>query len=61
MDESSENVSNLEITEVALIHCDIVNNDYQEESKVLYPFDPNKSFGQLLDISQKKLHFQRNF
>ena len=54
-------MSNLEITEVALIHCDIVNNDYQEDSKVLYPFDPNKSFGQLLDISQKKLHFQRNF
>ena len=54
-------MSNLEITEVALIHCDIVNNDYQEDSKVLYPFDRNRSFGLLLDISQKKLYFQRNF
>ena len=43
----------LEIAEVALIHCNIVNNDYQNNSKKLYTFVLNKSFGQLLDISPK--------
>ena len=44
----------LEITEVVLVHCNIVNNDYQQDSRVLYTFIPNKSFGHLLDISPKK-------
>ena len=44
-------MSNLEITEVALIHCNIVNEDYQQDLRALYTFVPNKSFGQLLDIS----------
>ena len=43
----------LEITEVVLMHCNVVNNDYQEDSRVLYTFVPNKSFDQLLDISPK--------
>ena len=34
-DENGENVSHLEITEVVLIHCNIVNNDYQQDSRVL--------------------------
>ena len=42
---------NLEITEVVLVHCNIGNNDYQQDSRVLYTFVPNESFGQLLDIS----------
>ena len=42
----------LEITEVILVVCNIVNNDYQQDSKVLYAFVPNKSFGQLLDINK---------
>ena len=58
-DESSENVPHLEITEVVLIHCNVVSNDYQQDSKVLYPFDSNKSFGQLLDISPKKIIFSK--
>ena len=41
--ENSENVPHLEITEVVLIHCNIVNNDYQQDSRVLYTFDRNKS------------------
>ena len=45
----------LEITEVVLGHCSIVNNDYQQDSRVLYTFIPNKSFGKLLDISPKVL------
>ena len=46
-----ENVPHLEITEVVLIHCNIVNNDYQQDSRVLYTFVPNKTFGSLLEIS----------
>ena len=42
----------LEITEVMLVVCNIVNNDYQQDSKVLYASVPNKSFGQLLDINK---------
>ena len=49
-DENVENVSRLEITEVVLIHCNIFNNDYQQDSRVLYAFVPNKSFVQLLAI-----------
>ena len=41
----------LEITEVVLVHCDIVNNDCQQDSKVLCTFVPNKPFGSLLEIS----------
>ena len=42
-----------EITEVILVHCNIVNNDYQNNSRVFYTFVPNKSFSQLLDISPR--------
>ena len=51
-DENGENVCHLKITEVVLTHCNIVNNDYQQDSRVLYTFVPNKSFGLLLDISR---------
>ena len=44
----------LEITEVVLVDCNTVNNDYQQDLKVLYTFVPNKSFGQLLDILTRK-------
>ena len=40
-----------EVTEVVLVHCDIVNNDYQQDWKVLYIFVPDKPFGNLLEIS----------
>ena len=50
-DENDENIPHLEVNEVELAHCDIVNNDYQQDSRVLYRFAPNKSFGQLLDMS----------
>ena len=49
--ENGENVPYLEITEVALIHCNVANNSYQQKSRVLYTFVPSKSFDQLLDIS----------
>ena len=50
-DKNGEKVPHLEIVEVVLVHCDIVNNDYQQDSRVLYTFVTNKSFGSLLEIS----------
>ena len=43
--ENSENVPNLEITEVILVRCNIVYNNHQQNSRVLYRFIPNKSCG----------------
>ena len=50
-DKNGENVLHLEITEVVLVHCNIINNDYQQDSIVLYAFAPNKPFGSLLETS----------
>ena len=60
-DENDENVPYLEITEVILIHINVVNNSYQQNSRVLYTFVPNKSFGQFLDISPKNYIFLKTF
>ena len=60
-DENGENVPHLEITEVILVHYNIVNNDYQQDSRVLFIFIPNKSFSQLLDISPKTFIFWKSF
>ena len=51
----------LEITEIVLMHCNIVNNNYQQDSRVLCTFVPNKSFGQLLDISTKNFISLKTF
>ena len=60
--EHSENMPHLVITEVALVHCNIFNNDYQHDSReVCYTFTPNKLFGQLLDVSPKKFIFLKAF
>ena len=48
-------MSHLEINEVVLRHCNITNNNYQQDSRVSYTFFPSKSFGQQLDISPKNL------
>ena len=50
-DKNGENVPHLEITEVVLVHCNIANNDYQQDSGVLYTFVLNKPFGSLLEVS----------
>ena len=52
-DKNGENVAHLEITEVVLVHCNLVDNDYQQDSRMLYAFDPNERFGGLLEISPK--------
>ena len=54
-DRNSENVPKLESVEVILVHCNLVNNDYQYSSKVLFNFIPNKQFGQLINISPNTL------
>ena len=45
----------LETVEVALVHCNLVNNNYQQASKVLFTFVPNKQFGQLITIIPQSL------
>ena len=50
-DKNGENVPHLEITEVVLVHGNMVNNGYQQDSRVLYTFVSNKPFVSLLDIS----------
>ena len=50
-DKNGENMPHFEITEVVLVHCNIVNNDCQQDSRVLYTFIPNKPFGSLFEIS----------
>ena len=59
-DKNSENVPHLEITEVVLVHSNIVNNDYQQDLRVLYTFVPNKPFGSLLEISPKNHTFLKS-
>ena len=51
----------LEITEVVLVHCRILNNDYEQDSRVLYTFVPNKPFGSLLEISPTDRIFLKTF
>ena len=60
-DENGENVPHLEIMEVVLVHCNIVNNDYPQDSRVLYTFIPNKPFGSLLEISPTNHIFLKTF
>ena len=60
-DENGEDVPHLEITEVILIHCNIVKNDNQQDLKVLYTFAPNKPFGQLLEVSPTSFIFLKRF
>ena len=54
-DKNSENVPKLESVEVVLVHCNLVKNDYQHSSKVLFSFVPNKQFGELINISPHSL------
>ena len=60
-DGNGENIPHLEFTEVVSVHCNIVNNDHQQDLRVLYTFVPNKSVGQLLDISPKNFIFLKTF
>ena len=50
-DKNGEKVPHLEVVELVLVHCNLVNNHYQQDSRILYTFVPNKSFGSLLEIT----------
>ena len=54
-DKDGEIVPKLEAVEVVLVHCNLVNSNYQQASKVLFTFVPNKQFGQLMNISAHSL------
>ena len=60
-DKNGENVPHLKITVVVLVHSNIVNNDYQQDSRALYTFVPNKPFGSLLEISPTNHIFLKVF
>ena len=50
-DKDGEDVPKLESVEVVLVHCNLLNNNYQQSSKVLLTFVPNKQFGNLFNIA----------
>ena len=60
-DKNGETVPNLEVVEIVLVHCNLVNNDYQQESRILYTLVPNKTFDSLLEISPKNHVFLKTF
>ena len=60
-DKNGENVPHLEIVELVLANCNLVNNDYQQGSRILYTFVPNKPFGSLLEISPTNHIFLKTF
>ena len=59
--KNGENVPHLEVVELVLVHCNLVNNDYQQDSRILYTFVPNKTFSSLLDISPTNHVFLKTF
>ena len=59
--KSGENVPRLDVVQLVLVHCNLVNNDYQQDSRILYTFVPNKTFGSLLEISPTNHVFLKTF
>ena len=59
--KDAENVPHLEAVELVLVHCTLVNNDYLQDSRILFTFVPNKSFGSLLEISPTNHVFLKTF
>ena len=60
-DKNGENVPCSEVVELVLVHCNLVNNDYQQDLRILYAFVPNKTFGSLLEISPTNHVFLKTF
>ena len=60
-DKNCENVPRLEVVELVLVHCSLVNNDNQQDSRILYAFVPNKTFSSLLEISPTNHVFLKTF
>ena len=59
--KNSENIPRLENVEVVSVHCNLVINSYQQHSRVLFTFVPNKQYGQLISISPHSLTFFKNY
>ena len=55
--KSGKNVSSLEVAEVVLVQCKLVDNQYQQKSEVLYTFTPNKSYAYLLNVEPSNVLF----
>ena len=60
-DKNGEEVSHIKLVELVLLHCNLVNNDYQQDSRILYTFVQNKPFGSLLEISPTNYIFLKTF
>ena len=60
-DKNSENVPKLENVEVVLVHCNLVNNVYQQHSRVLFTFVPTKQYGQLIGLSPHSLVLLKSY
>ena len=60
-DRTGENVPRLEVVELVLVHYNLINNDYQQDSRILYAFLPNKTFGSLLEVSPTNHVFLKTF
>ena len=60
-DKNGENVPHLEIVELVLIHCNLVNNNYQQNATILYTFVPNKPFCQFIRNFTPKPYFSKTF
>ena len=60
-DKNGENVPHLEVVELVLVHCNLANNDYQQNSRILFTFVPNKTFDSLLEISPTNHVFLKTF
>ena len=60
-DKNGKNVPRLEVVELVLVHCNLINNDYKQDSRILYAFVSNKTFGSLLEISPTNHVFLKTF
>ena len=60
-DKNGDNVPHLEVVELVLVHCNLLNNEYQQDSKILYTFVPNRPFGSSLEISSTNHIFLETF
>ena len=59
--KNGEKVPSLEVAEVVLIHCNLVDNQYQQRSEVLYTFTPNKSYAYLLNVKPSNSVFLNTY
>ena len=59
--KNGENLPHLEVVESVLVYCNLVNNDYLQDSRILYTFVLNKTFGSLLEIPPTNHVFLKTF